>query len=72
MDQKIVDGAETKVGVKVEDKKLKLYASNDGTMGGANVVVYAKLDAVVDALEEVIPGDQKEIAKMLKAALGLV
>jgi hypothetical protein len=72
MEQVIKDGKETDVAVKVEDKKLKFLASNDGKIGGAKFEAYVKLEAVVDALEEAIPGDQKAIAAGLKAALGLV
>ena len=72
IEQKIVDGSETDVAVKVEEKKLKILASNDGKIGGAKFEAYVKLEAVVDALEEAIPGDQKQIAAGLKAALGLI
>lgn len=72
IEQKVMDGSETDVTVKVEDKKLKLIAENDGKIGGAKLEAYVKLEAVIDALEEAIPGDQKQIASGLKAALGLV
>jgi hypothetical protein len=72
MEQKFIDGAETDLSLKVEEKKMKLVFANDGKLGGAKVEIYAKLEAVVDALEEAIPGDQKAIAAGLKAALGLV
>ncbi len=72
MEQKIIDGVETDLSLKVEDKKLKVLFSNDGKIGGAKAELYMKLEAVVDALEEAIPGDQKSIAAGLKAALGLL
>lgn len=72
MEHKIIDGAQTDLAILVAEKQLKVVGSNDGTIGGVKLEMYLKLEAVVDAIELAIPGDQKQIAQMLKNALGLI
>ena len=66
-------GPEAKYVVKFDGGKLVAQAAYDGAQFDADVVL--KLDAtavvgaIVDKAEEVIPGDQKALAEMLKAFL---
>lgn len=71
-------------GLEIENPKIELKEENligsvdlvhEGKIGGikVNISGYAKfipmLDSAIDKLEEIIPGDQKAVAEMLKAAL---
>lgn len=72
------------VGAEVQDLDIKFVGGqvevsgkvvHQGKIGGAEIAVKANLDskpflfAAVDKLEELIPGDQKAIAVMLKGLI---
>jgi len=66
-------GPEAKYSLKFEAGKLVCEVGYDGAQFDAGVVLKldaeAVVNALVDKLEQVIPGDQKAIAEMLKAAV---
>jgi hypothetical protein len=69
-------GPEASWSVKFEAGKLVAAANYGGTELSAGLVLNLDavlvLNALVDKLEEVVPGDQKALAEMLKSAIALL
>lgn len=69
-------GPEASWLVKFEGGKLVATANYGGTELSAGLVLNLDavlvLNALVDKLEEVVPGDQKALAEMLKGAVALL
>ncbi len=69
-------GPEAKYALKFEGGSLVVGVDYEGADLGAGVSLKFKaepfIDALIDKLESAIPGDQKGIAEMLKAAISQV
>jgi hypothetical protein len=66
-------GPEAKYDVKFEGGKMSAAIAYDGEMGGASVEVHIPaekiVDALIDVVEKAIPGDQTQLAAMLKGVV---
>lgn len=69
-------GPEANYLVKFEGGKLIATANYSGAELAAGLVIHLDavlvINALVDKLEEVVPGDQKALAEMLKSAVALL
>lgn len=70
MEKVIIDRGELDAKASIEAGRLKLAVEHEGSLGGVNFAAFLKLSALVDLLEEKIPGDWDKIpAAMLKEAI---